>query len=271
MSLSIISYGGGVQSTALIVLAATGRIPKVNAAVFANVGHDSEDPATIQYIDNVITPWAAERGLPVISLDRTKRDGTTETLWGRLTKPESKFLGIPVRMGESGAPGNRSCTVDFKIKVIGKYLKQHGATEQNKATVYIGFSTDEFQRANRKRAMPYESPEYPLLDLGMDRTACEAVIYEAGLPVPGKSSCFFCPFHRKQTWREMRRDQPELFEKSVYLENLLNERRRADGKTPVYLTDAGRPLSEAIAEAGPTLFDSIEFNSGSCDEGACWT
>ena len=119
--------------------------------------------------------------------------------------------------------------------------------------------------------MPYENPEYPLLDLGMDRTACQQVIADAGLPVPGKSSCFFCPFHRKQTWREMRRDQPELFEKSVYLENLLNSRRAKDGKTPVYLTDAGRPLNEAIAEAGPTLFDSIEFNSGSCDEGACWT
>ena len=39
MTPTYISYGGGVQSTALIVLAATGRI-HADAALFANVGDD---------------------------------------------------------------------------------------------------------------------------------------------------------------------------------------------------------------------------------------
>jgi hypothetical protein len=44
MSLRVISYGGGVQSTALLVLAAQGRID-FGVFLFANVGDDSDpDP-----------------------------------------------------------------------------------------------------------------------------------------------------------------------------------------------------------------------------------
>lgn len=53
--LKIISYGGGVQSTALIVLA----IQKIDFdfALFSNVGDDSETPGTLEYIRNVIRPY----------------------------------------------------------------------------------------------------------------------------------------------------------------------------------------------------------------------
>jgi 3'-phosphoadenosine 5'-phosphosulfate sulfotransferase (PAPS reductase)/FAD synthetase len=118
MTLTTISYGGGVQSTAMLVLAAQGKLGyDVDAALFANVGDDSEHPATLDYVRNVAKPWADEQGVPVHILDRVKRDGTTETLMGRLMKPGSRSLPIPIRMS-NGAPGNRSCTSDFKIKVV---------------------------------------------------------------------------------------------------------------------------------------------------------
>lgn len=52
MSLRTISYGGGVQSTALVVLAAQGVID-YPVALFSNVGDDSEYPATIDYVRNI--------------------------------------------------------------------------------------------------------------------------------------------------------------------------------------------------------------------------
>jgi len=263
----IISYGGGVQSTALIVLAIEGRI-EADCALFANVGDDSEHPASLDYVRNIMQPWAAERGFPVEELQRVKRNGETETLWQRLTKDGSRSLPIPVRMSDTGAPGTRSCTADFKIRVIAKRLKELGATAENPADVLIGFSTDEFHRASNRRSNAWERPCYPLLDLGLSRSDCQALIARAGLPVPGKSSCFFCPFHRPQMWREMRRDEPVLFRKSVELEALLNERRDMLGKDHVYLTRFGKPLDEAIEEAQATLFaDGPE----GCDEGYCWT
>lgn len=268
----VISYGGGVQSTALVVLAVHGRIGHVDAAVMANVGDDSEHPKTLRYVRDVIAPWAAERGFSVVEVQRRRRDGTTETLMERLTKDGSRSLPIPVRMADTGAPGTRSCTVDFKIRVLQKWVKANGATVGNPAHVLIGISTDEFQRAGNRRDTPGEIVEYPLLDLRLDRAACAQVIRDAGLPVPPKSSCFFCPFHRPQMWAEMRRDEPDLFEKSAQLEDLLNERRTMLGKDPVYLTRFGRPLRDAITEAQPTL-EGLDWldESGECDSGTCFT
>jgi hypothetical protein len=112
---------------------------------------------------------------------------------------------------------------------VARWLKAHGATAEDPALVAVGFSTDEFHRASNRRAFAWEKPVYPLLDasLSLDRSGCEQVIRDAGLPVPPKSSCYFCPFHRPQTWAEMRRDEPHLFWKAVELERLLNARRDA--------------------------------------------
>ena len=273
--MDVISYGGGVQSTAMIVLAATGEFDRlglnVEHALFSNVGDDSEHPATLTYVRDVMTPWAAEHGITVHELHKVRRNGDIETLWQRLMKEGSRSLPIPVRMPDTGAPGTRSCTVDHKIKVVGKWLKANGASADTPANVCIGISTDEIQRIGNKNTEPYEVVSYPLIDLRLSRAGCEHVIREAGLPVPRRSSCFFCPFHRPLAWAEMRRDEPELFRLSQLLEDTLIDRRLELERDPVYLTRFGKRLSDAIAKAQDTLPFDGEFNDGGCDEGYCWT
>lgn len=270
-----ISYGGGVQSTAMIVLAAQGSIPTVDVALFANVGDDSEHPATPPYVRDVITPWAAARGIVVRELHRRRRDGTRETLLERLTTDTANGRvrdTIPWRGEDGGKPMGRACTADFKIQVVGKWLKANGATEQSKATTLIGISTDEITRVNKRKASPWEDPEYPLITLGLSRSDCLAVIRDAGLPEPHKSSCYFCPFHRPQVWAEMRRDEPDLFAQSVALEESVNARRKLLGREPLFLTRFGVPLADAVGEAQDMLplFD-VSPDMDECDEGYCFT
>ena len=162
-----ISYGGGVQSTALLVLAAQRRID-FPLFVFANVGDDSERAATLQYVEEYAKPYAAEHDIELAEVQRIRRDGAVETLWGRLTRPGSRSLPIPVRMS-NGAPGTRSCTADFKIKVVGKEMKRRGASKTAPATIGIGISVDEIHRANNRITEPHEQIVYPLLDLGLRR------------------------------------------------------------------------------------------------------
>jgi len=263
-----ISFGGGVQSTALLVLAAQGRIA-FPLFLMANVGDDSENPATLRYVEEYARPFAADHGIELAVLDRVKRDGTVETLMGRLTREGSRSLPIPVRMS-NGAPGTRSCTADFKIKVIAKELKRRGATPASPATIGIGISVDEIHRANNRRTEPHEAITYPLLDLGLRRTDCARIIRDAGLPVPPKSSCFFCPFHRPETWHDMRREQPAEFAKACQLEDLLNERRDELGKDHVWLTRFNKPLREAIPD-GVDLLPMFDEADGACDSGWCMT
>jgi hypothetical protein len=266
--MKVISYGGGVQSTALLVLAAWHRID-YSTLLFANVGQDSENPATLTYIRDVAMPYAARRGIVFQELQRRRRDGTTETLWERLHRPETRSIPIPVRMA-NGAPGRRSCTADFKIKVVGRWLRENGATSARPAVVGIGISLDEIHRANKRRSEAHEIIEYPLLEFGFNRDDCIQIITEEGLPVPPKSSCFFCPFHTVDAWRKQRIVQPDLFLKCVELERIINERRAALGRDAVYLTRYGRPLLEAIPEAGNAYLSDLD-EDGMCDSGWCMT
>src|SRR5262245_23073751 len=128
-----------------MVLAAQGRIG-FKVFLFANVGEDSEHPDTLRYVREVAAPFASRAGIELVELHRVptrgRHRGTIETLYGRLTRLGSRSLPIPVRMS-NGAPGTRSCTADFKVRVIGAELRRRGATVDQPATVALGISTDE--------------------------------------------------------------------------------------------------------------------------------
>ncbi|MEV5556340.1 phosphoadenosine phosphosulfate reductase [Nonomuraea wenchangensis] len=264
-ALRVISYGGGVQSTALLVLAAQREID-FPTFLFANVGDDSEHPSTLAYVREIATGYAREHGIDIHEIQRRRRDGSIETLWERLHRPRLRSIPIPIRM-DNGAPGRRSCTSDFKIKVVAKWLKEHGATANRPAIVGVGISLDEIHRANKRRSDPYEQIEYPLLDLALRRDDCVQIITAAGLPVPPKSACFFCPFKTVDAWRHQRRHEPELFAKCEELEATLNEKRAMLGRDAAYLTRYGISLDRAIqlAPREPGIVDA------GCDSGWCMT
>ena len=262
----VFSYGGGVQSTAVLVLASQGKI-QYDAFLFANVGDDSEHPKTLEYVRTVAMPFAEKRGLHLHELHKTMKDGTPETLMTRMEKTKSS-IGIPIRMS-NGAPGNRTCTQDFKIKVVAKWLKAHGATKLNPAVVGIGISIDEIHRMRIDSLIPYEVKEHPLIDMGLTRDDCLRLIREAGLSQPPKSSCFFCPYHRISEWQRMKREEPELFEKSVKLERYINDRREALGKDKVWMTRFARPLDQVVDISQ----ESFKFGEDLdvCETGYCMT
>jgi hypothetical protein len=59
---------------------------------------------------------------------------------------------------------------------------------------------------------------YPLVDWGMDRAACERSIRDAGLPVPMKSACWFCPASKKREIVWLREHHPELLKRALAIE-----------------------------------------------------
>jgi hypothetical protein len=104
-----------------------------------------------------------------------------------------------------------------------------------------------------------------LLDLRMTRADCRRVIEQAGLPVPPKSSCWFCPFHKPDQWTQLKREQPELFDKAVAVEVLLNGRREGKGKDHVYLHKTLVPLSQAVGDQMTMDFpDDMPCDTGYC-------
>lgn len=270
----VFSFGGGVQSTAALVLAAQGKID-YPTFLFCNVGADSENPETLAYVEQCAKPYAAEHGIELIELHKVRRDGSNDTILSRLMRTK-KSIPIPVRMS-NGAPGNRSCTVDFKIAVVDKWLKENTQARniaEVVAIVGLGISFDERLRMRYPLSdpeTPWKERAYPLVDLRLDRVACISIIENAGLPVPPKSSCYFCPFHRLSVWQEMRHKQPELFRKAADLEEFINQRRAELGKDNVWLSGALKPLMQATTDLYQhSLFDDdAETDELICDQGVC--
>lgn len=254
------SYGGGVQSTAALVLAAQGRL-HYDSFLFCNVGEDSENPATLAYFIEYALPYADEHDIVITELQKT-RFGEPYTLYECLVG-DNRSIKIPAYLS-NGAPGNRCCTTEWKIRVVARWLKQHGATSNEPAVTGLGISMDEFHRARSNSGIPWQVLEYPLLKMRMTRKACIDVIKSVGLPVPPKSSCWFCPYHRPQYWTEMRANNPEMFYRAVALENRINEKRDAIGKDIVHIHPKNKPLEIATGEQFD-FFNEMDM----CESGYC--
>ena len=156
--------------------------------VLANVGDDSENPDTLQYVKNNDTPYANRHGLTIVEVKRQVRGVDAPTLLEDAMGDNSN-IPIPVYMS-GGGPGARNCTSDWKIKVIEKWMRQNaGATKQNRVPLGVGISVDESHRMRTDdlEREPYLRKEYPLIDLYMTRAKCQEVILKAGLPLASVS------------------------------------------------------------------------------------
>lgn len=259
----VFSFGGGVQSTAVLVLAVQKRV-QYDAFVFANVGEESENPDTLSYVSEVAWPYAERHG---IRLEEVRAKWTLmQGIQHRL-----RSLIIPVKFqtrdGKRGR-SRRTCTVDYKIKPIDRWLRRHGATAEKPATIGLGISTDEVQRARTDSGQPFKSLEYPLLDLRLSRSDCRQIITEAGLPIPPKSACWFCPFQSLRQWRDLKHGKPELFGAAVALEMLLDHRAAGLAeRSPVRLSNSVLTLDQLVAHEQMTMDDISDM----CESGHCWT
>lgn len=260
--MKVFSFGGGVQSTAALVLAARGELA-CDAVVFADVGEDSENPDTVAYIHEIARPYAARHGVPFAVVRHTYK-GKPETLLQHIYRPGRKGVPIPARLN-GGAPVKRLCTSDWKIRPINEWLMRQDAGPH---VVLLGISLDEIQRMSNVTDPRYPTitRAYPLIDRRMSRADCAALIEAEGLPVPAKSSCWFCPYHSMRAWAELRDNKPELFAAAIKLELRLTERIAHRGNV-AYLTDAGMPLDKAVGTAKQLDL----FGDDSCDSGYCFT
>ncbi|QDT26824.1 hypothetical protein Enr10x_21340 [Gimesia panareensis] len=61
---------------------------------------------------------------------------------------------------------------------------------------------------------------YPLREFGFDRSKCREVIAAAGLPIPPKSACFFCPAMRQTEIQRLAKVDPDLHRLAIEMESI---------------------------------------------------
>jgi Phosphoadenosine phosphosulfate reductase family len=189
----ILSFGCGVNTAALMVLLIRKKMP-FDEAVFADTG--GELPETYEYFD-IAERYLARHDVPI----NVVRSGA-----GTLYDKCKRRAVIPSKMW-------RWSTRDFKVHPIHRYYKslnQH-------INEYLGIAYDEVERMKASRE-PYITSLFPLVDFKIDREECIRIIRNAGLPVPVKSGCYFCPFNNVERWKAINESHPNLYRKAIALE-----------------------------------------------------
>jgi hypothetical protein len=201
--LTVLSLGAGVNSTALLVLKAQGKV-NFDFALFADTGN--ENPETYEYLENVIKPFCQKNNIDLEIIKRENNNYETLKDWCVNHKliPSRKF----------GA-----CRDKFKITVIRKYLKKYYpfVYKNKEIETLIGFCVGEEGRRQGYVGIT-QNYRFPLMELGLDRRGCVRVIREAGLPIPVKSGCTFCPHQPLESWIALYNKHPELFAEAEALE-----------------------------------------------------
>jgi len=263
--MKIFSSGGGVQSTAALVLSAQGKLD-FRIFVFANTGDDSEHPATLDYVRNITMPYAEKNGIDFHEIQKT-RFNEPDTVYEAIYR-NNKSVPLPIKLN-TGAPGNRKCTVEFKIRTIDKWIAENGGKNSGLVAVGLGITIDEIHRA---RIRPIETIRgfqkkmtYPLIELNLTRSQCQQIILDEGLPLAPRSACWFCPFHTHNEWQFLKNNYPNLFEKACNIEMFLQAKHKKAGRDGgVWLYRPFRYLEDAIGDQ-PFLFDELE----NCESGYC--
>lgn len=189
----ILSFGGGVNSTSLLVLALQDKI-KVDVVAFSDT--QNEFPETYKHIEETIKPLCKQNNIPFYEITN-----------GDLRQDYYDKNIIPFR-------AFRSCTDRYKIRPLHKFVKEKFGED---VTWIIGIDYGEKHRAEKFRY--YKSKHiFPLIEMEIDREGCKQIIEDFGLEVPVKSGCYFCPFTNKQGWIDLLENHRDLFLKAEEFE-----------------------------------------------------
>ena len=288
---TFLSLGCGLQSSALYLMACEGTL-RIDAAIFADT--QQEPP----WVYRTLAYLQAQGGPPidVVSagdLGKAILDALGRKHIERVSNPpfyvKQTFaypttpIGYAVQDDLFGAPGQlvaypmgddrggmlwRSCTRDYKARVIDQHIKRrylgiakgHRVPKGTCVVQYHGISWDERGRRGASREH-WIDIQYPLCDWRMSREDLPPWLTARGHPVFEKSACGFCPHRSDAEWARIKAEHPEVFDAACEFD----ERLRAGRKLPgvmgdVYVHRSFTPLRDARLK----VYDQLSMFDAEC-------
>lgn len=287
---AVLSFGGGVDSTAILAAhlqrdraaellgldrATLDRaLPPLDAVVFADTGAESQ--ATYRNVAQARALCEAA-GLEFVTVRKTDREGEVYRIQDhhlRLgTLPimpgcghvcSLKFKQEPIRAWRADRFDGRDVVglIGYESQETGRAAKVEAKQGARDVEYQLGFEAGEGRRcakAGRFNPEPGVKYRFPLVELGLDRAGCQALLAELWPIEVAKSSCVFCPFMTEAEIRELYCTDRAGWQLVVDLEAAL--RRESDRKHGAYLE--AMAAHQADPEANPSPLN----RAGKCRAG----
>lgn len=248
----VLSWGGGRQTTAMLVLITQGKLPRPDRIVIADTGR--EKSSTWDYMDEVAQPLAQSVGLTIETAPHSLATVDLYSHLGELLLPAYTITGKL----------SAFCSTEWKARVVQRYLSGSGV---ERATNWIGFAWDERKRIKTPKDETPTSKwnrSYPLCDLLLTKADCRTIILDAGLPMPPPSACWMCPNMSNTEWRGVREYSPVDFEQACQIDEEIRAEDIEQGHGGVWLHHSRVPLREADLDADDGRLEQRQCGLGLC-------
>jgi hypothetical protein len=280
----VLSLGGGQQSTAVYLLAATGEIPAIDYAIFADTG---EEPAWVY--EQVHALGRFPGGPPIMIRQLHDKRGLPVSLGDQLLHGNAgRFASIPafikhLNLFEKRKPaqgkGRRQCTREFKIAVVDATIRQEllglkkGQKFKGERVMQVfGFDCDEGGRIVdvqvRLKKGRFSVGDFPLWERRWGRIDCEEysqrMLGREVLP----SACTFCPLISNKLRRLLRDRDPAGHQRACEVDAALRvpgarASKMLDGE--LYIHREMIPLADVnLDKDDDGLFGYVESCEGFC-------
>ncbi len=191
----VLSFGAGLNSTALLVFLVEKNYP-LDEVVFADTG--GEVPETYAHL-KIVDTYLHKHGIPLTIL-RSKNGTLYDTCKRRKVTPSQIW---------------RWSTRDYKITPIYAHYRSFGLPVNQ----YLGIAFEERDRM-KESGVSFVKNIFPLVENKLTRQDCTDIICLADFdfPMPVRSGCFFCPFNSLSRWTEIFEKHKDLFIRAKELE-----------------------------------------------------
>jgi len=246
--LQVLSFGGGVQSTAMVLMVLEGTLPIPDLIIHSDTG--AEMPYTYE-ITNKIKSLCDANKIPFVIVKSKK---------GKIDDYYLSKNSVPV-------VGFRSCTDNFKIRPQRQYIREIVGSKNGVklADVWLGITTDEAHR-NYESNVKWVSNKFPFLELNLSRTDCIKINEKYNFYVK-KSGCYMCPYGGKKWFIHLYRNYPDLFEKAKILESNYQDKYGKKHGLVVGINDLNNLRFHNLFSFGGEILTDDESK---CDSGGCF-
>lgn len=241
--MNILSFGAGMQSTALALMSCENAmaeqngkpfphptIPIYDCIVFCDLGLE---PHWVLAQMEFVRRACIEAGIRFEKIDTHLYQDLVENYGRKRTAAIPWWTKSPE--GKEGKIGRRACTMDYKIEAVAKFARwnvlgyrkgQRTRKEDlNAHEMHIGFSVEEQSRIKTDGPCnPLFVKRYPLVELGLDRAANFAYILDVWGLRTRASACLFCPYHQNYFFQYIKENEPEHYKQLLEVDSILEER-----------------------------------------------